>query len=399
MTQLVVLKSVYDVMKLGSFTVTRAAEFNGAADYERDDLGYYYVITGGKFPTGNIPNGDNASGGTFRFINDEPAWGYPINVWNKDDWFPENASLALTMKFNDSIVYDNNGIETDTTAGFYHEDTNSNLAGLYRGYAMSNNYDWIYAGYFKLNSPTTIDTIIGYFDSDAYGFDPDNPNIAYRMNIWSSFQDNLGGNPNSYMPAVASFTGDVFSSSMTCGTFSWSDTGIDRFYSGWPAPHTDDILRLVFVLDEPITLTAGEYFFSHDAIIRELVDIDINIKPQSCPNPLNIKSKGVLPVAILGTFDFDVNTICVNSITLNGVTPIRNAYEDVTAPSELEPCGCESLDPDSFEDLVLKFDKQAIIETLGDFQNGDEIELTLTGNLLDGTAIVGIDCVVIKGAK
>ncbi len=79
-------------------TVTKAAEFNGVADNERDDLGYYYVITGGKFPTGNIPNGDNASGGTLRFINDEPAWGYPINVWNKDDWFPQNASLALTFK-------------------------------------------------------------------------------------------------------------------------------------------------------------------------------------------------------------------------------------------------------------------------------------------------------------
>jgi hypothetical protein len=129
------------------------------------------------------------------------------------------------------------------------------------------------------------------------------------------------------------------------------------------------------------------------------IEVPVYIKPGSCPNPLNIKSKGVLPVAILGTPDFDVNTIDVNSIILNGVTPIRSAYEDVTAPSELEPCDCESLDPDSFEDLVLKFDKQAIIETLGDVQDGDEIEVTLTGDLLDGTAIVGIDCVVIKGVK
>ncbi len=252
-------------------TVTKAAEFNGAADNERDDLGYYYAITGGKFPTGNIPNGDNASGGTFRWLSDDPSWGdwsLPINVWHKDDWFPENASLALTMKSDGNIVYDNNGIETDTTVGFYDEDTNSNLAGLYRGYAMSNNWDWIYAGYFKLDSETTIDTIIGYFDANA-GFDPDNPNIAYRMNIWSSFQDNPGGNPNSYMPVVASFTGDIFSTDSTAGTFSWSDTGIDRFYSGWPYPYTDDILRLVFVLDEPITLSAGEYFFSHDAILVE----------------------------------------------------------------------------------------------------------------------------------
>ena len=387
-------------------TVTKAAEFNGAADNERDDLGYYYVITGGKFPTGNIPNGDNASGGTFRWLSDDPSWGawsLPIDVWHKDGWFPQNASLALTFKNGGSIVYDNNGLEDGTHDGFYDysdhlPEKNWATPGLYRGYAMSNNWDWIYTGYFKLDSPTTIDTIIGYFDNGVYGFDPDNPNIAYRMNIWSSFQDNPGGNPNSYMPAVASFTGDVFSSSTTSGNFIWSDTGVDRIFPDWSGYAPDDIFRMTFTLDTPVVLPSGVYFFSHDAIIRELVDIDI--KPQSCPNPLNIKSKGVLPVAILGTVDFNVSSIDITTLKLNGETPVKNSIEDVTAPSELEPCGCEELDPDSFEDLVLKFDKQAIIETLGEgVQNGDEIELTLTGDLLDGTAIVGIDCVVIKGVK
>jgi hypothetical protein len=47
-------------------------------------------------------------------------------------------------------------------------------------------------------------------------------------------------------------------------------------------------------------------------------DIYIDIKPQSFPNPLNVKSKGVLPVAILGTEDFDVSEIDVSSILLEG---------------------------------------------------------------------------------
>lgn len=49
------------------------------------------------------------------------------------------------------------------------------------------------------------------------------------------------------------------------------------------------------------------------------IDIGIDIKPGSCPNPVNIKSKGVFPVAILGTEDFDVDTIDIASIRLAGV--------------------------------------------------------------------------------
>lgn len=69
---------------IGIAGTTYGVAFDGAADNQRDDLGYYYVMTGGKFPTGNTPNGSGASGGTFRYINDDPAWGYPINVWHKD---------------------------------------------------------------------------------------------------------------------------------------------------------------------------------------------------------------------------------------------------------------------------------------------------------------------------
>ena len=46
------------------------------------------------------------------------------------------------------------------------------------------------------------------------------------------------------------------------------------------------------------------------------INVAVDIKPGSCPNPLNIKSKGVLPVAILGTEDFDVKDIKVNSIRI-----------------------------------------------------------------------------------
>jgi len=36
----------------------------------------------------------------------------------------------------------------------------------------------------------------------------------------------------------------------------------------------------------------------HSFLLTPVVEIDIDIKPQSCPNPLNTKSKGVLPVGL-----------------------------------------------------------------------------------------------------
>jgi hypothetical protein len=255
---------------VGFVASVKAGSFNGAADNEIDSLGYYYAMTGGKFPTGTVPNGDNGSGGTFRYILDDPGWGsYPLGQWNKDDWFSTNASLALTLKNSGAIVYDNNGLE-DGSYGSYYNGTgvasSASVPGLYRGYSMSNNFDWIYAGYFKLTQATTIDQIIGYYDENS-GFDSDSPSIRYDMNIWSAYQDNPTGNPNSYMPTVASFTGDVFSAKSAAGAFSWAYTGVDRIFGDDAANKHDEIWKLTYTLNTPITLPAGEYFFSHDAEI------------------------------------------------------------------------------------------------------------------------------------
>jgi hypothetical protein len=127
--------------------------------------------------------------------------------------------------------------------------------------------------------------------------------------------------------------------------------------------------------------------------------VDIDIKPTSCPNPLNVKDKGVLPVAILGTEDFDVTTIDPETIRLEGVAPIRWAYEDIATPYEGEECGCNDLDGDGYLDLTLKFKTQEVVDHLGEVLNGDVLTLHLEGNLkveFDGLPIVGNDCVVIK---
>ena len=134
------------------------------------------------------------------------------------------------------------------------------------------------------------------------------------------------------------------------------------------------------------------------------IPVDVDIKPGSCPNPLNLKSKGVLPVAVLGTEDFDVTTIDPETISLTregfedvGVAPIRWSYEDVATPFEGELCDCHDLNGDGILDLTLKFDTQELVETLGlSGEAGDTTRLTLTGNLKEeegGTPIEGEDCI------
>lgn len=133
-----------------------------------------------------------------------------------------------------------------------------------------------------------------------------------------------------------------------------------------------------------------------------IVEVDIDIKPGSCPNPLNTKSKGVLPVAVLGTADFDVTTIDPATIRLtrdgdDGVSPLRWSYEDVATPSEGELCECHDLNGDGYLDLTLKFSRQEVTDTLDlGGELGSTIPLLLTGNLkeeFDGTPIEGSDCV------
>ena len=83
------------------------------------------------------------------------------------------------------------------------------------------------------------------------------------------------------------------------------------------------------------------------------------------------KRGGVLPVAVLGTMDVDVDDINVSSLLLEGVAPLRHSYEDVAAPVEDgEECECTTAGPDGYMDLTLKFQKSEIAAALGAVSDG-----------------------------
>jgi hypothetical protein len=135
--------------------------------------------------------------------------------------------------------------------------------------------------------------------------------------------------------------------------------------------------------------------------------VALDIRPDSCPNPLNVKAKGVLPVAILGTDNFDVTQIDPGSVILEGLAPLRWSLEDVATPFEpfidkVDAYDCNEYGSDGYVDITLKFDAQEIVAALGDVNDGDVLVLQLTGNLKEefgSLPFVGQDVVVVLKKK
>ena len=123
-------------------------------------------------------------------------------------------------------------------------------------------------------------------------------------------------------------------------------------------------------------------------VVTNKVEVYVDIKPGSCPSPLNVKGIGVLPVAVLGTADFDVAQIDITTLWIGGVAPLRSAYEDVTTPFDpatgKEDCfeDCTYEGPDGFLDLALKFSVQEIVGALGDVEDRQCRIVKLTGTLI-----------------
>lgn len=141
-------------------------------------------------------------------------------------------------------------------------------------------------------------------------------------------------------------------------------------------------------------------------VLKKVFPLDI--KPGSCPNSYNRRSHGVLPVGLLGTADFDVTTVDLNSVVISRADCIGGAaapnegppgphsvFSDVGTPFPGVPCDCHELTGDGVVDLSMKFPTDDVVDVLelNDLPAGALVELVVSGTLADGCKFIATDCV------
>ena len=108
------------------------------------------------------------------------------------------------------------------------------------------------------------------------------------------------------------------------------------------------------------------------------IEVWLDIKPHSYPNPINLGSKGVVPVAVYGTDDFDVNDVDLATLTLAGASPKEKGSKGKTG-------SYEDINDDEIMDLIVHFctpDLQLYTTS---------VEAVLEGELFNGALITGAD--------
>ncbi|MBN2434904.1 MAG: hypothetical protein JXK07_06515 [Spirochaetes bacterium] len=113
---------------------------------------------------------------------------------------------------------------------------------------------------------------------------------------------------------------------------------------------------------------------------KKTVEVDIDIKPGSSPNSINLKSKGNVPVAIFSTDEFDAASIDPSMVTL--------AEAPVIIKKNGKPMASfEDVNGDGLQDMIVHIDTTTLQLSSGD------IEAVLEGETFDGQKIRGTDTV------
>ncbi len=148
---------------------------------------------------------------------------------------------------------------------------------------------------------------------------------------------------------------------------------------------TDEWVNITTGLDMVNNIIYGETtHLSLFAITTAGILVEIDIKPGSCPNAINLGSHGVIPVAILSSSDFDATTVDPDTVELSGAGVAVRGKADKYMAHE------EDINGDGLTDLLVQVKTENLDPE--SFQDGYAV---LTGQTYEGVSIVGEDEIII----
>jgi hypothetical protein len=118
--------------------------------------------------------------------------------------------------------------------------------------------------------------------------------------------------------------------------------------------------------------------------------ITLDVKPHSAENSINVRSHGVIPVAVLCTLDTtDPSIVVFDPSTIDQGTLFFGPSGEPIAM----PCALEDVNGDGCPDLMCHFATQGAGLACGD------TSVALTGAMTDGTLISGSDTITTVGCQ
>lgn len=221
--------------------------------------------------------------------------------------------------------------------------------------------------------------------NDVFGFFLNGTNIAVVPSTTTPVSINNVNCNNPYNPPTGSYCSLFRNNDLSDGGGA-IDSEMDGLIVTLPAigtllPGVNHIkLALAdagdFVLDSNVFIEGGSFTCA--------ITVAIDVKPGSFPNSINTNSRGVAPVAILGSETFDVTTVDVTTLQFGpaGATPAHDLTDPVTYAEHLQ-----DVNGDGFTDLVSHYRQKETGLVFGD------TAACIIGGTTGGVNIEGCDSV------